>query len=208
MSYVIHEGDCFKLLCKMKAKSIDSVIVDPPFYGFDLVAETPEDYWKKLERYYNEMVRVCKNDKRLAISASTGCREYIFPKVKATSVIQLENCFTDERGIGASFMARNPVLDVDKPQNFEQLSAEKWPLDIVSASRHPNSRDVNKMSVVVKAMTNEGDTVLDPFCGSGSIGIACVLLGRNYVGMELIPERAAEARIRLEEAEKVFESMS
>jgi site-specific DNA-methyltransferase (adenine-specific) len=33
--------------------------------------------------------------------------------------------------------------------------------------------------------TNEGDTVLDPFCGSGTTGVACVLLQRNFIGIDL-----------------------
>lgn len=37
---------------------------------------------------------------------------------------------------------------------------------------------------IVEDFTDLGDIVLDPFCGSGSLGIACVRLGRRYIGMD------------------------
>jgi site-specific DNA-methyltransferase (adenine-specific) len=37
---------------------------------------------------------------------------------------------------------------------------------------------------IVEDFTDPGDLILDPFCGSGSLGIACVRLGRRYIGMD------------------------
>ena len=54
------------------------------------------------------------------------------------------------------------------------------------------------MAVVVKMMTKPGDTVLDPFCGSAAIGLAAVLLGRDFIGVELGEERAEDAENRLQ----------
>ena len=41
------------------------------------------------------------------------------------------------------------------------------------------------MSRIILASTKQGDKVLDPFCGSGTTGIAANLLERNFVGIEL-----------------------
>jgi len=37
---------------------------------------------------------------------------------------------------------------------------------------------------ILSMYTNPGDRVLDPFCGTGSCGVACLLYGRTFVGIE------------------------
>ena len=44
-----------------------------------------------------------------------------------------------------------------------------------------------------------GDTILDPFCGSGTTGLVALRLGRKFVGIELNPEYAAMAERRIRE---------
>jgi len=50
--------------------------------------------------------------------------------------------------------------------------------------RHPNQKPLDLCLKLVALFSNRGETVFDPFCGSGRIGEACVLLGRNYVGFD------------------------
>lgn len=49
---------------------------------------------------------------------------------------------------------------------------------------HPTQKNVDLMSELVRRHSNEGDIVLDPFMGSGSTGVACMLNGRNFIGIE------------------------
>jgi len=49
---------------------------------------------------------------------------------------------------------------------------------------HPTEKPITLMMELVDLFTNRGDTVLDPFSGSGSTGVACVRLGREFVGIE------------------------
>lgn len=51
----------------------------------------------------------------------------------------------------------------------------------------------------ILASTKAGDTVLDPFAGSGTAGVVAKRLGRNFVGIELVPEFAQMAQSRLDE---------
>jgi site-specific DNA-methyltransferase (adenine-specific) len=50
---------------------------------------------------------------------------------------------------------------------------------------HPTQKSVQLMERCVKIWTNEGDTVLDFTMGSGSTGVACKNLNRNFIGIEL-----------------------
>jgi DNA modification methylase len=45
--------------------------------------------------------------------------------------------------------------------------------------------------------TNPSETVLDPFCGSGTTGVACVKTGRNFVGIEINSDYCEIARKRI-----------
>ena len=50
---------------------------------------------------------------------------------------------------------------------------------------HPTQKPVALMEYLVKTYTNEGDTVLDFTMGSGTTGVACKNLNRNFIGIEL-----------------------
>jgi DNA modification methylase len=56
----------------------------------------------------------------------------------------------------------------------------------------------------IKAGSKEGDTVLDPFCGSGTTGAVSMRLGRNFVGIELNPAYAELSRKRIGSALPMF----
>lgn len=78
------------------------------------------------------------------------------------------------------------------------------PTDVVDARRtgndhHPTEKPVYLMERVVEWTAG---IVLDPFMGSGSTGVACALLGRQFVGVEIDPVYFDTACRRIEEAVK------
>ncbi len=54
---------------------------------------------------------------------------------------------------------------------------------------------------IIRACSNEGEVVLDPFAGSGTTLVTAKKLGRHHLGFELSPDYAAQARKRLDETE-------
>lgn len=64
-------------------------------------------------------------------------------------------------------------------------------------NNHPTVKPIDLMKYLVKLVSREGGIVLDPFMGSGTTGIACVLLNRNYIGFDKTEEyiKIAETRI-------------
>jgi len=50
---------------------------------------------------------------------------------------------------------------------------------------HPTVKPIQLMSYLINLGSSENETVLDPFMGSGSTGIACVLNNRNFIGIDL-----------------------
>lgn len=50
---------------------------------------------------------------------------------------------------------------------------------------HPTQKPLELLKRIVALCSIEGDVVLDPFCGSGTTGVACVLLNRQFIGIDL-----------------------
>ena len=55
---------------------------------------------------------------------------------------------------------------------------EKW------AGKHPTQKPLELLRRIILSCTDEGDTVLDPFLGSGTTSVAAKMLGRNSIGIE------------------------
>jgi len=70
-----------------------------------------------------------------------------------------------------------------------------------SADQHPTQKPIRLMSRFVLWHTQPGDLVLDPFMGSGATGIAAVLAGRSFLGVELDEHWFAVAEKRIAEAQ-------
>lgn len=64
---------------------------------------------------------------------------------------------------------------------------------------HPTAKPVELLSQIIKRHTSEGDIILDPFMGAGSTGVASLMNGRNFVGMELDEEFFKICSERMEE---------
>lgn len=76
-------------------------------------------------------------------------------------------------------------------------SGNSNPNKTTTANFHPTVKPVKLMQYLVCLITPPNGKVLDPFCGSGTTGIACKLEGVEFVGIEQDPEytKIAEARI-------------
>ena len=74
--------------------------------------------------------------------------------------------------------------------------------DVQKSRLHPTQKPVALLEYLVKAYTNEGETVLDSCMGSGSCGVACVNTNRNFIGIELDNGYFEIAKNRIEEAKE------
>ena len=63
---------------------------------------------------------------------------------------------------------------------------------------HPCPKPLDLMEALVRDFTDAGETILDPFAGSGTTGVACKRLGRSFIGWERDPKYHAIAVKRIE----------
>lgn len=62
---------------------------------------------------------------------------------------------------------------------------------------HPTQKSLKLMSEIIKIHTNKGELILDPFMGSGTTGLACLLNDRKFIGIELSEQYFEIAKNRL-----------
>lgn len=72
---------------------------------------------------------------------------------------------------------------------------------------HPTEKPVELMKIFIENSSNENDTILDPFMGSGTTGIACVNTNRNFIGIELDEKYFNIAKERIEKAQNKWEDL-
>ena len=98
--------------------------------------------------------------------------------------------------------------DVMKRLNDGKQMTDVWRLPAIgrwekSCGKHPTQKPLSLLTRIILASTDEGDWVFDPFCGSGTTGIAANLCGRRFCGIEREEEFCLLAKARREEIESL-----
>lgn len=63
---------------------------------------------------------------------------------------------------------------------------------------YPTQKPIELLERILRVSSDEGDLILDPFCGSGTTLVSAKLLGRRYLGVDINPDAIAIARQRLD----------
>ena len=79
--------------------------------------------------------------------------------------------------------------EVMKRLNGDKQMTDVWKIPAVgkwekTCGKHPTQKPLRLLYRIILASTNEGDTILDPFAGSCTTGIAANLLGRSFIGID------------------------
>ena len=88
-----------------------------------------------------------------------------------------------------------------KQINGDKQMTDVWRMPAIgtwekSCGKHPTQKPLRLLTRILLASTDPGDWVLDPFCGSGTTGIAANLCGRRFAGIEQEPEFCEMAKAR------------
>ena len=82
------------------------------------------------------------------------------------------------------------------------------PVEITKNNHHPAVYPMYIIQELIKLLTQQGDFVLDPFCGSGTTCIAARNLNRNYLGIEINPDYVNLANNRMEQSDSQQQELS
>jgi len=122
-----------------------------------------------------------------------------------------EVLYTKNKNNGSKITLQNSISkprETHSMQSISQGMKEKSIIEINSIhynSSHPTQKPVRLAERILALISDPGDTIYDPFMGSGSFGVACVNTGRKYIGSEIKKEYFDIACKRIEEAVKHYE---
>ena len=68
--------------------------------------------------------------------------------------------------------------------------------NIIGKKKHPTEKPIELLNFYLKNSSQEGDVILDPFCGSGSTLVSAKMNNRNYIGYEIDPTYSVIAEQR------------
>ena len=90
------------------------------------------------------------------------------------------------------------VATKDAIQEYENYPKSVLEFGVVMKPIHPTEKPVTLLEYFINTYTNENETVLDSCMGSGTTGVACKNLNRNFIGIELDPTYFNIAKERIE----------
>ena len=97
---------------------------------------------------------------------------------------------------------RNGVTTIEKRQ-FIEWTRGYWKINYSNGriKEHPATFPIDIPDRCIRLFGHNQDTILDPFMGSGTTGVACVQTGRNFIGIEIEPKYFEIAEKRIAEAQ-------
>ena len=95
-----------------------------------------------------------------------------------------------EQGFSFAFKPPNPASVINEVENAEDEPKTMYESTkvFIGKRHHQTEKPQDILEFFIKYWTDEGQTILDPTMGSGSTGVACKELKRNFVGFELDPK--------------------
>ena len=149
-------------------------------------------FWRKPSAKPNQQTPWKKNSKNKDFTDRVifGPGKVIEPFIIAQKPIEgsySENYLKYHTGLVNKELATTTVFEEAAPSKDEKQGLQ-----------HPTIKPIKLMERIVEAFTEEGQTVLDIFNGSGSTGIAALNKNRNYIGIELNEQYYEESLARFQ----------
>lgn len=192
--------DCLKAMKDIPDNSIDMILSDPP-YGMSFQSNYRKVKHKKiknddcldwLEDFIKQIYRISKDNTAHYLFCSIHNIDIFkqeiekFFKIKNILIWKKNN--TGMGDLKGSFAPKYEMIIFF--HKGRKLINGKRECDILEFNKtrnqlHPTEKPVDLLEYLIKKFSNENETCIDPFIGSGSTGVACNNLNRSFIGIEI-----------------------
>jgi site-specific DNA-methyltransferase (adenine-specific)/modification methylase len=211
---VIH-GDCLDVLKTLDTGSVDAVVTDPP-YGMAYVGSPGTSNLKNLgpDAFYKGKRQLRTRETVLGDDAPfdpsvwsrwlcvfTGAQHF-YDRLPAGGSL---HCWDKRGDYERISFADGDMIWCSRKMNVQVFRCV-WRglcrhVEYDQRIEHPTQKPVAVMRWMLDLLeVPDGATVLDPYMGSGTTGVACMQTGRNFIGIEISEDYVNIARRRISEA--------
>lgn len=200
------QANCIDALARLSAGSVDLVVTDPPYVARyrDRSGRrvTSDDHADWIPPAFAQVARVMRQDS-LCVSfyGWTAIAEFMVAW-KAAGLLPVGHLvfhkhYASRVGFVAARHEQAFLLAKGNPPRPRQILSDVLPWTYTGNLLHPTQKAVEVIQPLIEAFSRPGETVLDPFMGSGTTGVAATRSGRRFVGIEIDRAHFETARARL-----------
>lgn len=230
----LYNGNCLELMKLIPDKSIDLILTDPPYKitargnggnsgGMFQKKEVNNGKVFKvndleIEDWLPEFYRVLKDGTHCYIMTNNKNITHYLSVIDSSLFHFIKNLIwvKDNKIMGQTYMSQFEYVIMLRKGKHKRINdcgqsdvlqiPNKKMKNLEGKTIHDTEKPVKLNEILIANSSNEGETVLDPFMGVGSCGVACVNTNRNFIGIELDEGYYNIAKEKIESAQSEINS--
>jgi site-specific DNA-methyltransferase (adenine-specific) len=226
--FQLNQADAVTWLRSLPPACIDLVITDPPYESLEKhravgtttrlkISKASSNEWfgifpnSRFEELFAEIYRVLRKDRHFYLFCDPETAFIAKPLAENAGFKFWKPLIWDKRTIGMGYHYRSRYEFVLFFEKGKRKLNDLGVADIIEERRvrngFPTEKPVRVSETLISQSTTAGETVVDPFMGSGSVGVAAAKLGRIFAGNDVSDVSIKMTRQRLMETGAVERSV-
>lgn len=218
--FQLAHGDAVAWLKTLPSASVDLVVTDPPYESLEKHraigtttrlknSKASSNAWfeifpnTRFPELFAEVHRVLKKHAHFYLYCDPETMFVAKPLAEAAGFKFWKPLIWEKQRIGMGYHYRAKYECILFFEKGKRKLNDLGISDVISAPRivggYPAEKPPSVSEVLIGQSTEAGELVIDPFMGSGSVGVAAARLGRDFAGNDLCDEAVAITRARLDE---------
>ena len=215
----VEKMDAVDWLRGQPAESVDLVITDPPYESLEKHraigtttrlkhSKASSNDWfaifpnSRFEELFREVHRVLRRNSHFYLYCDPETAFIAKPIAELAGFKFWKPLVWDKRVIGMGYHYRSRYEFVLFFEKGKRKLSDLSQADVIEEKRvhngYPGEKPVRVAEILIRESSDEGGLVVDPFCGSASVGEAALKLGRRFHGCDVVPEAVELAKKRLQ----------
>jgi site-specific DNA-methyltransferase (adenine-specific) len=217
-SFELQQSDAVSYLRTLPAESVDLLATDPAYESLEKhravgtttrlkVSAGSSNTWfsifpnARFGELFAEVYRVLKRDTHFYLMCDPETAFIAKPLAEGAGFKFWKPLVWDKASIGMGYHYRARYEFVLFFEKGKRRLADLGIADVLNVPRirggYPAEKPSALFEILIGQSTSEGDLIVDPFMGSGSVGVAALKLGRRFAGNDIAPDSLKLTRERL-----------